>query len=143
MRLTTLKRRSEFQKVRGGGRYSGPAFLMEGVKRSGDDAGPRFGFTVTKKLGGAVVRNRIRRRLRAALTEVSAQLADPAFDYVIVARSPALDRSFLELRADFVAAFDRIRRARPTSRTHASSGVASKPDRSDEPPTKPRISPRP
>jgi ribonuclease P protein component len=67
--------------------------------------GPRFGFAVTKKLGNAVTRNRIRRRLKAALSELAPSLAQPGYDYVVVARSAAFDRSFAEIRSDLTRAF--------------------------------------
>ena len=66
--LTTLKKRSEFLWVRGGRRWSAAAFVLEARVRqkAGEAARPaRFGYTVSKKVGGAVVRNRVRRRLRA------------------------------------------------------------------------------
>ena len=69
---------------------------------------PRFGFTVTKKLGGAVVRNRIRRRLKAAIALVAAALARPNHDYVIVARREALDRPFADLKKDLERALQRV-----------------------------------
>ena len=109
MRISTLKKRAEYQRVRGGGRCSSTAFILEGKPRpKGLDAQPRFGFTVTKKLGGAVVRNRIRRRLKAAIAELVKNLAEPHYDYVVVAREPAFDRPFAELRADLTAAFKRV-----------------------------------
>lgn len=110
MKLSTLKRRAEFLRIRGGRRWSGPAFLIEGKPReeaSGCPDGPRFGFTVTRKLGGAVVRNRIRRRLKAALHS-SAEAAAPHYDYVIVARARAADAPFDELKADMARALARI-----------------------------------
>ena len=67
--------------------------------------GPRFGFTVTKKLGGAVIRNRIRRRLKSAISEIMTEGARDGFDYVVVARLAALERPYHDLLAD-------IRRAR-------------------------------
>ena len=112
MRIATLRKRTQFQRVRGGGRYSGPAFVLEGKARpSGEgeaECGPRFGFTVTKKLGGAVVRNRIRRRLKAAIAAVGASGADPAFDYVVVAREAALACPFENLTSDLGKAFRRV-----------------------------------
>lgn len=125
MRLATLKKRAEFQRVRGGGRYSGPAFVLEGRKRAGEANGARFGFTVTKKLGGAVVRNRMRRRLKAALVEVAVIRADPAFDYVVVARPPALDRPFSDLCDDFAVAFERVARAGTNTRLRSSDATTS------------------
>jgi ribonuclease P protein component len=110
-RLETLKKRSEFQRVRGGGRYASPAFVLEGRLRTGEQLqrGPRFGFTITKKLGNAVVRNRIRRRLKAVLAGSSAAMV--GVDYVIVAREIAANRPFTDLKQDFEVAFDRVHRA--------------------------------
>lgn len=71
--------------------------------------GPLFGFTITKKIGNAVVRNLIRRRLKAALTELAPRLADPAMDYVVVARGAAATQNFASLRADLETALKRVR----------------------------------
>ena len=74
MTIDTLKKRAEFLRLRGGARWATPSCVVE-TKPAADPGatarGPRFGFTVTKKLGNAVVRNRIRRRLRAALSAVA------------------------------------------------------------------------
>ncbi|RCL01436.1 MAG: ribonuclease P protein component [Candidatus Tokpelaia sp. JSC085] len=85
-----LRKRAEFLFVRGGEKYRGPFFLLELRKRSLDTApgqnGPaRVGFTVTRKNGNAVVRNRIRRRLREAVRTTLAGYFAPGTDYVIVA----------------------------------------------------------
>jgi len=99
--LPTLKARSEFLAVRGGRRQSTPAFLIEMRERSAPAArgapsgeGPRFGFTITKKIGDAVTRNRIRRRLKAAFAARTKDANLGACDYVIVARHAAVDRPF-------------------------------------------------
>jgi ribonuclease P protein component len=111
MKLATLKVRSEFLAVRGGGRWAGPAFVLEGRRRM-PDAGasdtPRIGFTVTKKLGNAVVRNRMRRRLREAARSVMPEFAQPGFDYVLIAREAALVRPFNDLQRDLAQAFRRV-----------------------------------
>lgn len=109
MRVVSLKRREDFLRLRGGVRWSTGAFVIE-TKRRGeccDDkdraaAGPRFGFTVTKKLGGAVVRNRIRRRLKEALRCLEPDAALPGHDYVLIARAGASDWSFERLKQDLV-----------------------------------------
>jgi ribonuclease P protein component len=112
-----LKRRAEFLAVRGGRRWSGPAFLIEAKARraaSGDvvsDPEARFGFTITKKLGGAVARNRIRRRLGHALREARLAITPLALDYVVVARAPALDRNYADLVADFRRALEDLKKA--------------------------------
>jgi ribonuclease P protein component len=110
VRIETLQKRAEFQRVRGGGRFANQAFVLEGKARTSGQSHltPRFGFTVTKKVGNAVVRNRIRRRLKAALSGIIRQHADPRFDYVVVARLPALDRPFIDLKSELQAAFRRV-----------------------------------
>jgi len=97
-------------------RASVPSCLIEARKHRtaepSDNAkrGPRFGFTVTKKLGNAVTRNRIRRRLKAALSELAPSLAQPGYDYVVVARSAAFDRAYADIRADLTRAFATLHR---------------------------------
>lgn len=70
----------------------------------------RFGFTVTKKLGNAVKRNRIRRRLKAAVAELAPDVAKAGYDYVVVARSAAFDRPFADIKADLSRAFSILNR---------------------------------
>ena len=114
MAIATLKRRSEFLRLRGGGRASTSAFVVEGKARTErTEAGPRFGFTVTKKIGNAVVRNRIRRRLKAAISGLTAGRARTGFDYVIIAREAALERPFAQLKTDLEGAFERVHDNRP------------------------------
>ncbi|MFM9848550.1 MAG: ribonuclease P protein component [Hyphomicrobiaceae bacterium] len=109
MRVVSLKRREDFLRLRGGVRWSTGAFVIEtkrrGARSDAKDcaaADPRFGFTVTKKLGGAVVRNRIRRRLKEALRCLEPDAALPGHDYVLIARARASDLSFEQLKQDLV-----------------------------------------
>lgn len=123
-KLQTLKKRAEFQRVRGGGRATSAAFVLEGKPRPAADAardapGPRFGFTITKKIGNAVTRNRIRRRLRAALQLLCAR-ADPATDYVIVARTVAAELPFAALLADLERALAKVDQARGDKKARGS-----------------------
>lgn len=124
MAVATLKKRSEFLRLRGGARFATPSFVVETRPRissvaspsspeASDPAalaadGPRFGFTVTKKLGGAVIRNRIRRRLKAVVGMVAPALARSNHDYVLVARLAALDRTFADLKKDLERALQRV-----------------------------------
>jgi ribonuclease P protein component len=113
-RLATLKRRPEFLRVRTGARWTTLAFVREGKRRgaAGPDASladvPRFGFTVSRKVGGAVERNRIRRRLKEAVRGVLADHARRDFDYVVIARRPALDVAFASLVSDLAEALKRV-----------------------------------
>jgi ribonuclease P protein component len=108
-RIETLKHRAEFLRLRNGARCATTTFVLEGKQRTGPAGGlthptPRFGFTVSKKVGGAVERNRIKRRLRAAVRGVASEHARYDFDYVLIARRPALDARFSSLVADLVRA---------------------------------------
>lgn len=117
MAIKTLKKRSEFLRIRGGGRCATASFVLETKPRCQPDAdGARFGFTVTKKLGGAVVRNRIRRRLRAAVASL-ADCANTGSDYVIIARLPALERPFDALKKDLELALQRVHHAAGSGKT--------------------------
>jgi ribonuclease P protein component len=69
---------------------------------------PRFGFTVTKQSGGAVQRNRIRRRLKEALRLLDPLPARPGHDYVILARPEALGMPFLALQGELIRALGKI-----------------------------------
>lgn len=112
MPLVTLKTRAEFLRVRGGARCATSAFVLETRARPADaHLGPRFGFTITKKIGNAVVRNRIRRRLKAALEHLSETCACGAHDYVLIARQPAFDIPFAQLQKDLERALQRVHHA--------------------------------
>jgi ribonuclease P protein component len=119
-RLATLRRRAEFLRVRGGARWATPAFVLEARRRDGQAEGARFGFTVSKQVGGAVERNRIRRRLKAAVRDVLADQARLDYDYVLIARRPALDTAYASLVADLGNALKRVHAPR-TQRGHTVS----------------------
>ena len=105
-RRYTLKTNGEFQRLyRKGAFASGPYFSVYCRKNRGGEN--RLGYTVSKKLGNAVTRNRIRRRLREAYRLNSFQLVR-GFDIVIVARSKAASAGFAELQASLLAVFGRL-----------------------------------
>lgn len=121
MAVGTLKKRAEYLRLRGGARCATPSFVLETRARAGEAdaaqpsrkapataAGPRFGYTVTKKLGGAVVRNRIRRRLKAAVALVAPEHARAGHDYVLVGRALARERAFEDLKKDLERALHRV-----------------------------------
>ena len=78
----------------------------------GDGGVARVGFTVTKKVGNAVVRNRIRRRLREAVRVHAARDMQPGNDYVIVGRQEVLTAAFAEIKTEL------SRRIRGTRQGH-------------------------
>jgi ribonuclease P protein component len=105
-----LRRRRDFiRAAKSGVAQSRRAFKLQRAARApGDREPPRFGFTVTKKIAGAVGRNRIRRRLKEALRLSSGLAALPGHDYVFVARAAALTTRFPELQSQMADAFAKV-----------------------------------
>ncbi len=69
----------------------------------------RVGFTVTKKIGGAVVRNRMKRRFRALAREVMPAKGFAGADHVLIGRAKGIERAFADLRSELEGALDRLR----------------------------------
>ncbi|WP_245410246.1 ribonuclease P protein component [Falsochrobactrum shanghaiense] len=102
--ILRLRKRAEFLAVRNGEKRRGPLFLLEVRQRPEEESQlakigekPRVGFTVTKKNGNAVIRNRIRRRLKEAVRCHAGRDMASSTDYVIVAREQALTAPFTQL----------------------------------------------
>ena len=107
--MDRLRQRADFIAVANGARVQTGAFTLQGRRR--DDRGPvRVGFTVSKKNGTATERNRIRRRLRAAVRSVDAMAMPPHHDYVLVGRRAALTADFATMVDDLRAALNRLDR---------------------------------
>lgn len=104
-----LVQRADFIACSRGRRVATAAFVLQ-ERRRGDEGAARFGFTVTKKTGGAVERNRMRRRLREVVRLGAAQAARPGSDYVLVLNRAALDRPFETLMVDLTDALRRSAR---------------------------------
>jgi len=75
-----------------------------------DPGPPRVGFTVTKRVGTSVVRNRLKRRLRALAREVLAPRAAQGTDYVLIGRSGGLTRSYSDMVSDLERAMRKLAR---------------------------------
>ena len=98
MRMTS---RSEFARVRREGKSFAGRFIVLAVLPSPQLAEPfKFGLILTRKVGNAVTRNRVRRRLRALLSEFGEAIAPPCH-LVAIARYTAPDASYQELRRDW------------------------------------------
>lgn len=121
-----VKRRDFLAAAKGLRANSGPLLLQANDRA--DDMAPRIGLTVTKKHGNAVERNRIRRRLRAAVRDALPRAAKPGFDYVIVARREALGTRFAELVSDVERGVARLhsgKSRRPKAAVPVRSGPSS------------------
>ena len=117
MGLGRLKSRADFLRVAAASRKCvRPGLILQTAPQPPhDDAGhkethdvARVGFTVTRKVGNAVQRNRARRRLRAAVREVMERGAQTGQDYVVIARRETLRRPFPELLADLSGALRKL-----------------------------------
>ena len=103
-----LKRRAEFLRVAAKGRKAPmPGLVLQALRR--DDTAPaRLGFTVTKKVGNAVVRNRIRRRLKEAARLLLADRPVSGADLVLIGRDGTRKRAFRALQADIARALAKV-----------------------------------
>lgn len=82
---------------------------------SGQDA--RIGFTASRKVGGAVSRNRAKRRLRAAASAIMPGRVMAGHDYVLIARSSVLTCVFANLLAELMSALDEMARRQAAPRS--------------------------
>ena len=111
-----LRKRADFVKAAKGARAHARAFALQARQRDLDSGeGARVGFTVTRKTGGSVERNRIRRRLREAVRLSPALPLRQDHDYVLVARREALSQDFGALRHDLERAFQKLKDPKPAA----------------------------
>ena len=107
--MERLKERADFLAAAAAAKASGAAFTLQA--RARDDQGPpRVGFTVSKKVGNAVERNRVRRRLREIVRLAPAGRLQTGHDYVLVGRRAALGLPFARMVAELDGALDRLHR---------------------------------
>jgi ribonuclease P protein component len=114
-----LTRRAEYQRVSRGRRLSVAAFTLQSRRREETEkavTGARVGLTVTKAVGCAVVRNRVRRRLKEALRAATPLEAEGDHDYVLMVRRETLGRRFTALVEDVRTAFRAARRGEADGR---------------------------
>jgi ribonuclease P protein component len=110
-RLTIIRKRADFVAANSGKRAATPGFVLLVRDRRDADPVKRVGFTVTKKIGGAVVRNRMKRRFRALAREIVPIQGVAGADHVMIGRSSGIERDFALLRADLTGALARLRPA--------------------------------
>jgi len=121
--LGRLTRRAEFQHVSRGRRVPAESFTLQSRRREKPEtvSSARIGFTVTRSVGGAVERNRVRRRLKEALRAAQPLETEGDHDYVLVARREALGRRFAALVDDVRTAFRAARRRGADARGRGSA----------------------
>lgn len=119
-----MAKRADFLRAASARRQGTNGFLLQARDRADADPSIRVGFTASKKIGNAVLRNRAKRRLRALVREVLADRARPGWDYVLVARPAAtVTRAYADLRSDLEQALQSVHRGRDGVRDGGQNGV--------------------
>jgi ribonuclease P protein component len=103
-----IKKRSEFLAANRGKRQATSGFVLLVFDRRDEDATKRLGITITKKVGNAVVRNRMRRRFRELARELLAKHGRPGADHILIGRDSGIERDFGVLRSDMTRALEKL-----------------------------------
>ena len=108
--LSTLTRRRDFLAANAGRRAAMPGFVLLVRPRDDGDRTMRVGFTVTKKIGNAVVRNRMKRRLRALAREALPLRGLAGADHVLIGRAGGIEREYAALTRELAKALGKVAR---------------------------------
>lgn len=87
-----------------------PGFVLLMRRRDGDDSTMRLGITVTRKIGGAVIRNRMKRRFRSLARELLPQSGTAGADHVLIGRAGGVERDYSKLRDELRQALAKVAR---------------------------------
>lgn len=105
--IFTLTKRADFLAANKGLRNATPGFVL--LTRPNGGKGTRCGITVTKKIGNAVVRNRMKRRFREMLRAALPEHGLPDHDHVLIGRAGGVERNFRTMAAELEQALARAR----------------------------------
>jgi ribonuclease P protein component len=109
--MERLRQRADFLAAATGSKAPAAAFVLQTRGRT-DDGPIRFGFTVSKKVGNAVERNRVRRRLREIVRLAGSERMRAGHDYVLIGRRAALRLPFSRMMQDFEGVLRRVHAGR-------------------------------
>ncbi|MGI8705717.1 MAG: ribonuclease P protein component [Sphingomicrobium sp.] len=102
-----MRKRKDFLAANAGRRAATPGFVLLVRNRNDGDPLKRVGFTVSRKVGNAVARNRMKRRFRALAREIIPAHGYSGSDHVMIGRAGGIEREFPALRSDFIRALER------------------------------------
>jgi ribonuclease P protein component len=124
--MERLRQRADFLAAKQGSKAPASAFVLQARTRS--DPGPaRVGFTVSKQVGNAVERNRVKRRLREVVRSAAEGLR-AGHDYVLIGRRAALDLPFLRLLDEFERSLRRVHAGRTGAKRRRGQGAPPTPN---------------
>lgn len=105
---SVITKRSDFLAANRGKRYATPGFVLLVKDRQDESTEIRLGITITKKVGNAVIRNRMRRRFRALAQEMLGQNGKAGADHILIGRDSGIERDFGALRSDMAKALGKL-----------------------------------
>ena len=112
--IEVIRKRADFVAANRGKRYVTPSFVLLAYQRREEHVVPvhsiRFGITVTKKIGNAVVRNRMKRRFRALLQEVLPEYGLPGVDHIMIGRKADKEQVFADMQTDLQKGLEHLGR---------------------------------
>lgn len=109
-RIETISRRADFLAANNGHRIAMPGFVLLVRPRDDGNAAMRLGITVTKKIGNAVVRNRMKRRFRSLAREILPEVGLAGADHILIGRAGGIERDFGALKHEFGKALGKATR---------------------------------
>jgi ribonuclease P protein component len=129
LKIERLTSRPQFLAAAKGVSQARGAVVVQRLDRADGDPAVRVGFTATRKVGGAVVRNRAKRRLREAARALVPDHGVPGSDYVLIARMGTTGRDWLRLLDDVKSALTRLATApAPSVGTSGDTPAAARDD---------------
>lgn len=107
MKIETLKSSKDFKRLKSGKFHRSQSFILQAMENA-DSKKVRVGYTVTKQNGNAVIRNRIKRRLRSVAQVVFSNVENKKWDYVMIGKKNTLIISFDRLKSELEFAINKI-----------------------------------
>jgi ribonuclease P protein component len=109
-KIETISRRADFLAANGAKRVPMPGFVLLVRRRNDENPAMRLGITVTKKIGNAVIRNRMKRRFRSLARELLPAAGLAGADHILIGRSSGVGRDFDDLRRELGKALEKAAR---------------------------------
>jgi ribonuclease P protein component len=105
---TVITKRADFLSANRGKRFATSGFVLLVHDRKDDDPAIRLGITITKKVGNAVIRNRMRRRFRSLMREMLDENGKAGADHILIGRSSGIEMDFDRLRSDMQRGLNKL-----------------------------------